>query len=149
MVTAMSERMAKDFSWLFGHKSYGDLLSHWNSVGGPMADGLNAATKYVAASDPDVELSWPNSVVISDDVPAQISEMRQSPGGNLIVMGSGELIHTLQPRGLIDEYLLFIHPVVLGSGRHLFGHADDAKRLQLVEASTSPAGVITATYRPA
>ena len=114
-----------------------------------MADGLNAATKYVAASDPDVELPWPNSVLVSGDVPQRIASMRQASEGSLIIMGSSELIHALQPRGLVDEYLLFIHPVVLGSGRRLFGHADDAQRLRLVSSSTSPAGVITAIYEPA
>lgn len=148
MATAMSERMGEGFAWLFGHKSYNDLLSHWNGVGGPMAEGLNAATKYVATSDPDVQLPWPNSAVVGGDIPARIASMRQAPGGNLIIMGSSELIHALQPRDLIGEYLLFIHPVLLGSGRRLFGHAEDAQPLRLLDSSTSAAGVVTATYQP-
>jgi dihydrofolate reductase len=95
-----------------------------------------------------VELPWPNSVPVSGDVPARIASRRKTPGGNLIVMGSSELIHSLQPRGLVDEYLLFIDPVVLGSGRRLFGHANDAQRLRLVDSRTSPAGVMTTTYQP-
>ena len=149
MGAAMGARMGRDFSWLFGRRSYDDMLGHWNRVGGPFKDGLNGARKYVASSRADAELPWPNSVLLHGDVPAEVASLRSRPGGNLVVMGSGALVRSLLPHGLVDELLLMIHPVVLGSGRRLFGPGDDAWRLELVEATSTATGVLLATYRPA
>lgn len=147
--TAIGERIGAGFSWLFGRRSYDDMLSHWNSVGGPFRDGLNQARKYVASSHPDAELPWPNSTLLSGDVPAQIAALREQPGGNLVIMGSGQLIRSLLPHGLIDELFLMIHPIVLGSGERLFGPDERAYRLRLVDCTPTPTGVLMATYQPA
>ena len=145
---ALGEPMGKDFSWLFGRRSYEDMLGHWNEVGGPFKDGLNQTMKYVASSSADTELPWPNSELISGDVPRAVDALRGQPGGNLVIMGSGQLIRSLLPHGLVDELFLMIHPVVLGSGQRLFGPADDRMPLTLVETTTTSTGVILATYRP-
>ena len=97
------------------------MLGHWNDVGGPFADGLNAATKYVVSSKGDSELPWPNSVLVSGDVPARIGALRAEAGGNLVIMGSSQLIQSLMSHDLVDELFLMIHPLVLGSGLRLFG----------------------------
>jgi len=104
----MGERMGEGFSWLFGRRSYEDMLSHWNAVGGPFKDGLNNVTKYVASSSPHAELPWPNSTLLSGDVPAAVAALREQPGGNLVIMGSGALVRSLLPHGLIDELFLMI-----------------------------------------
>ena len=140
--------MGEEFSWLFGRRSYEDMLGHWNEVGGPFKDGLNQTTKYVASSSADTELPWPNSRLLSGDVPAAVAALREQPGGNLVIMGSGQLIRSLLPHGLVDELFLMIHPVVLGSGQRLFGPADDRMPLTLVDSATTSTGVILATYRP-
>lgn len=140
--------MGKSFSWLFGRRSYEDMLSHWNEVGGPFKDGLNRAMKYVASSSPDVDLPWPNSTLLSGDVAAAVAALREQPGGNLVIMGSGQLIRSLLPQALVDELFLMIHPVVLGSGRRLFGPTDDRAALTLVDSAATSTGVIMATYRP-
>ena len=145
---AMRERMGEEFSWLFGRRSYEEMLSHWNEVGGPHKDGLNQATKYVASSDPGAELRWPHSILLSGDVPAEVGELRDRPGGSLVIMGSGQLIRSLLPLGLIDEMLLMIHPVVLGSGRRLFGPSEQPQRLRLADCTTTETGVVLSTYRP-
>jgi dihydrofolate reductase len=147
MRPAMSERMGQDFSWLFGRRSYDDMLSHWNSVGGPMADGLNGATKYVASSHSHTELPWPNSTLLTGDVPAEVARLREQPGGNLVVMGSARLVQSLLPHDLVDELLLFIHPVVLGSGHRLFGDDPEAHRFELADCAPTATGVLMATYR--
>jgi dihydrofolate reductase len=147
MAAAMGERMGEDFSWLFGRRSYDDMLSHWNAAGGPFKDGLNNAKKYVASSHPDIDLPWPNSSLLTGDVPAEVAALRERPGGNLVVMGSARLVQSLLPHGLVDELLLFVHPVVLGSGRHLFGPDEAAHDLTLVDCSTTATGVLAATYR--
>ncbi|MCH5643569.1 dihydrofolate reductase family protein [Gordonia sp. ABSL49_1] len=146
---AMGPVMGADFSWLFGMRSYEDMLSHWNAVGGPFKEGLNNTTKYVASSRPDAELAWPNSILVTGDVPAQIAEMRERPGGNLVIMGSGQLIRSLLPRGLVDEMLLMVHPLVLGSGARMF--ADDADELQRfgLEDVSSAGGVVLLRYQAA
>lgn len=145
---AMGARMGPGFSWLFGRRTYEDVLGHWNEVGGPFKEGLNGPTKYVASSHPDLVLPWPNSVLLTGDVPAEVARLREQEGGNLVIMGSGHLIRTLLPHGLIDELLLMIHPLLLGSGRRLFGPDPEAHRLRLVESSATGSGVVLATYQP-
>jgi dihydrofolate reductase len=147
MGAAMAERMGQSFSWLFGRRSYDGMLSHWNQAGGPFKDGLNQTTKYVASSHPDATLPWPNSELISGDVPTEVAALRDRARGNLVIMGSGQLVRSLLPHGLIDEMLLMIHPVVLGSGYRLFGPDGDVRRLRLVDCASTPTGVLMATYR--
>ncbi|MET0145013.1 MAG: dihydrofolate reductase family protein [Ilumatobacteraceae bacterium] len=116
------------------------MLGHWNAVGGPFTDGLDNTTKYVATSNPDAELPWPNSTPLAGDVPSAVAALRAEPGGNLVIMGSGRPIRSLLPHGLIDELFLMIHPVVIGSGQHLFGPDDTEAAgrpgaVELVQAS--------------
>jgi dihydrofolate reductase len=145
---ALAKRMGDGFSWLFGRRSYEDMLEHWNEVGGPFKDGLNKTTKYVASSNPDTDLPWPNSRLLSGDVPAAVSALREQAGGNLVIMGSGQLIRSLLPHGLVDELFLLIHPLVLGSGQRLFGPADEQMPLTLVDSAATATGVMLTTYRP-
>ena len=147
MGAAMGERTGQDFSWLFGRRSYDDLLTHWNQAGGPFKDGLNNVRKYVASSSPDADLPWPNSTLLSGDVPAEVAALRGQPGGNLVIMGSGQLIQSLLPHGLVDELLLMIHPLLLGSGHRLFGPEDEAHHLRLVDCTPTATGVLMATYQ--
>lgn len=148
MGPAMGARMGPDFSWLFGRRSYEGLLAYWNEAGGPFKDGLNGPRKYVASSRADTPLPWPNSTLLHGDVPAAVAALREQPGGNLVVMGSGQLVRSLLPHGLVDELLLMVHPVVLGSGRPLFGPADVARRFRLVECTPTATGVLMAVYQP-
>jgi dihydrofolate reductase len=145
---ALGEPMGHGFSWLFGRRSYDDMLRHWNEAGGVFKDGLNKTMKYVASSNPDADLPWPNSTLLSGDVPGAVAELRNQGGGNLVIMGSGQLIRSLLPYRLIDELFLLIHPVVLGSGQRLFGPAEAQVPLELVHSSATSTGVIMATYRP-
>ena len=149
MFAAMGERMGEDFAWLFGRRSYEDMLGYWNQAGGPFKDGLNGTTKYVASANPDTQLPWPKSVLLSGDVSAKVAALREQPGGNLVIMGSGQLVRSLLPHGLVDELFLMIHPLVLGSGRRLFGPDDAAHRLRLVGSTPTASGVLMVTYRPA
>jgi dihydrofolate reductase len=144
----MAERMGQDFAWLFGRRSYDGMLTYWNQAGGPFKDGLNRTTKYVASTNPDAELPWPNSTLLSGDVPSAVAALRERPGGNLVIMGSGQLIRSLLPYGLVDELFLMIHPLVLGSGQQLFGPLHDVQRLRLAAATPTATGVLMATYQP-
>lgn len=146
---AMGARIGPDFAWLFGRRSYEDLLGHWNAIGGPFKDGLNGPRKYVASSRSDTELPWPNSVLLHGDVPAAVAGLRAEPGGNLVVMGSGELVRSLLPHGLVDELVLMVHPLVLGSGQRLFGPDPDLRRFRLESATPTASGVLVAVYQAA
>jgi dihydrofolate reductase len=149
MGSAMAARMAanRDGGLLFGRRTYEDLLTHWNAAGGPFAEALNQAPKYVASSDASMTLAWPNSTLLHGDVPARIAELKQRPGGDLVIMGSGALIRSLMPDRLIDEFALMIHPLVLGAGLRLFDNGSGPAELELVDAVPTTKGVILATYR--
>lgn len=149
MAAAMSAVMGDGFSWLFGRRSYEDMLQTWNAAGGPFKDGLNGPMKFVASSDPMLTLEWPNSTLLIGDVPGAVAELRERPGGNLVIMGSGQLIRSLLPHDLIDDVLLMIHPLVLGSGQRLFGQDASTHQFRLERSETTAGGVILATYAAA
>ncbi len=148
MGAKMGERMGSDFSFLFGRRTYTDLLASWNAQGGPFKDALNNTRKYVAASDPAARLDWPNSTLLHGDVLAAVRNLKERSSGNLVIMGSGVLTASLMGADLIDEYLLLIHPLLLGTGRRLFAGGQQAA-LRLVDSSTTTSGVWIATYEPA
>ena len=149
MVQAIGERMAKPGGgMLLGRRSYEDMLAAWNAKGGPYKDGLNNARKYIVSSSSTTRLKWPNSTLVHGDIRAAVTELKQSSGGNLVIMGSGQLIRTLLPHGLIDEYLLMIHPLVLGSGKRLFEHDDHVAKLKLTSIRVTTTGVVLAVYQP-
>jgi dihydrofolate reductase len=148
MVAKMGERMGEDRAFLFGRRTYEQLLASWNARGGPFKDALNEARKFVASSDPATTLDWPNSTLLHGDIPAAVAELKRSSETNLVIMGSGVLIGSLMAADLIDEYLLMIAPLVLGTGRRLFAGGAEAS-LRLVEAVTTGTGVVLATYERA
>ena len=134
---------------LLGRRSYEGMLSHWNRAGGPFKDALNAAPKYVASSSASTKLEWPNSTLLHGDIPAAVAELKHQGEGQLLIMGSAVLIHSLLPHDLIDEYRLAIYPFLLGGGVRLFADDGALHRLKLVDSRPSTTGVILATYRPA
>jgi dihydrofolate reductase len=148
MVAKMGDRMGGDRAFLFGRRTYEDLLASWNAMGGPFMEALNGTQKYVASGNPATRLDWPNSTLLGGDIPAAVADLKRSSGTNLVIMGSGVLITSLMAADLIDEYLLMIHPLVLGSGRRLFAGSTRAAQ-RLVDVSTTSMGVLMATYEPA
>lgn len=147
---AMGQRMVAGgglAGWLFGRRTYDDLLGHWNREGGPFKDGLNQAPKYVVSTTLTNPLPWPNSRLLRGDIPEVVRTLKEQTNGVLAIMGSGELIKALLPADVIDEYLLMIHPLVLGTGRRLFPEQVKLP-LRLTDCVTSSAGVVIATYEP-
>ena len=148
---AMGERMAAGgglAGWLFGRRTYDELLATWNARGGPFKEGLNNSPKYVASTTLQEPLPWPNSTLLRGDIADAVHSLKAESSGVLAIMGSGVLIASLMAANLIDEYLLMIHPLVLGSGRQLFPENVHAQ-LRLTNSSTSPTGMVIATYEPA
>jgi dihydrofolate reductase len=149
--TAMGARMTAGggmAAWLFGRWTYEALLTYWNTQGGPFKDALNNSPKYVVSTTLGEPLSWPNSTLLYGDVAGSVRALKAQTGGVLAIMGSGELIASLIDADLIDEYLLMVHPLVLGSGRRLFPEKVQL-RLRLTDCVSAPAGLLMATYEPA
>lgn len=146
-VAKMGERMGGDHAFLFGRRTYNQLLESWNTQGGPFKEALNNTPKYVASRNAAARLGWPNSTLLHGDVSAAVKQLREGSGANLVIMGSGELIRSLMADDQIDEYLLMFCPLVLGSGQQLFARTAPA-RLRLIEADRTPTGVLMAVYTP-
>jgi dihydrofolate reductase len=149
MGRAMGERMAQRGSIVLGRRTYEDFAGYWpKQEDNPYTEALNRAQKYVASTTLSEPLPWENSTLLEGDAVDELAALKEADGGNLTVIGSGELVRSLITRGLIDEYLLLIHPLVLGSGQRFFPDGAFA-RLQLVDSLTTTTGVVIATYRPA
>jgi dihydrofolate reductase len=134
---------------LFGRRTYEDFYSVWpNRTDNPFTPALNAAQKYVASTTLAEPLPWINSTLLKGDAEEAVARLKGEPGPDLLILGSGELIRSLMPRDLIDEFMLLIHPLVLGSGRRLFDEGGALARLRLVDTKTTTTGVVIATYRP-
>jgi dihydrofolate reductase len=143
----LSARVARGggMRMLLGRFSYDDMLGYWNTQDSPFTSALNNAEKYVVSRTLTSPLAWPNSTLVSGGI-ADLAALKNAPGADLCVMGSGQLIQTLMEHRLIDEFLLFVHPIVLGSGRRLFTEPGASAGLHLLEARGTPTGVIVAHY---
>jgi dihydrofolate reductase len=150
MQAKIGERMCMgdEQAFLFGRRSYEGMLAAWNAHGGPHKDALNNATKYVGSRNPLTTLAWPNSILLSGDAANTVTKLKAQQIGTLTIFGSGELIGSLIAADLIDEYLLMVHPLVLGTGRRMFTEGQRAP-LRLIDCTTTTTGVLLATYQPA
>jgi dihydrofolate reductase len=135
---------------LLGRMTYQHLAAAWPSMTDDdgFADRMNSLPKYVASTTLQEPLAW-NATLLKGDVAEAIAELKQQPAGDLLIQGSGELAQTLLRRGLIDEYRLWVHPVVLGSGKRLFKDGGPTTPLRLVDTKTTSTGVVHLTYQPA
>jgi len=149
MMKAVGARMGEGNRLLLGRRSYEGMLGYWNTQDSPFKAALNNAHKYVASRTLREPLPWPNSTLLHGDVADAVAQLKGQPGRDLHVMGSGELIQTLMRHDLIDEYLLMIHPLVLGTGRRLFPDGVTPAHLHLVDSTATTTGVLIATYRAA
>ena len=145
----MDESIATPFDLLLGRRTYEIFAAHWTHVTDePMADALNRATKYVVSTTLE-QAEWRNSTLIRGDVPEQIRRLKEQDGPEIQVHGSGQLIQTLLQHDLVDRYRLWIFPVLLGSGKRLFGDGTIPAGLRVVDSKTATTGVIMATYERA
>lgn len=147
----MSERMARGGgALLFGRRTYEDVLSFWNTQpDSPFTPHLNNTPKYVASRTLAEPLSWPNSTLLQGDAADAVASLkRDQPDTGFGIMGSRTLIQSLMARDLIDEWLLMIHPLVLGTGMRLFGDEGTSLKLSLVDSVITTTGVVIATYHP-
>jgi dihydrofolate reductase len=149
MGRVMGEGMARRGALLFGRRTYQDFYGVWQGrTDNPFSEVLDNTQKYVASNTLGEPLAWGNSTLLTGDAAHEIASLKQRPGEDLMILGSGALIRSLLPRGLIDEFILLIHPLVLGQGRRLFPDGAFAA-LRLMDSVVTSTGVIIATYQPA
>lgn len=145
----MGKRMAVPGSMLFGRRTYEDLRAVWaGRTDNPFSPVLDNEQKYAVTRTLPDPLPWRNSVRIDGDVPRAVARLKDEPGGDIAVLGSGELHHTLRAHGLVDEYVLVVYPIVLGAGRRLFPDGGTYGALRLVDSVTTTTGAVICTYRP-
>jgi dihydrofolate reductase len=148
MGRVMGERMARRGSLVLGRRTYEDFAGYWpKQSDNPFTEVLDNTRKYVASTTLREPLPWKNSTLLEGDAADAVATLKQRPGEDLGVLGSGELVQSLMRRDLIDEYLLLIHPLVLGSGRRLFREGSPFGALRLVDSVTTTTGVVIASYR--
>ena len=133
---------------LLGRVTYEGFAAAWPSRQGEFADKFNGMPKYVVSSTLE-EPAWNNSTVLKGEVVEEVSKLRQAPGGDIVVHGSAQLVQTLIENSLVDELRLMVFPVVLGSGKRLFGETSGKKRLRLADSKMVGDGVSILIYQPA
>ena len=148
MGRVMSERMTREGSLLLGRRTYEDFYGFWpHQTDNPYTEVLNNTRKYVASRTLREPLPWSNSTLLDGEAADAVAELKPRSVEDLGVLGSGELVRSLMRRDLVDELVLMIHPLVLGSGRRLFDDTSESSELRLVDSVSTTTGVLIATYQ--
>ncbi len=150
MGRVMGERGGRQAAMLFGRRTYQRFADFWPAQpDNPFTQALNAMQKYVASTTLSSPLPWVNSTLLTGDLADSVTALKTSePERDLVVLGSGELVGSLRSRHLVDEFILLIHPLVLGSGRKLFPEGGPGAEFQLTSAVGTTTGVVICKYRP-
>jgi dihydrofolate reductase len=154
------DELAASDALLLGRTTYEGFATAWPNMMeqyegprraelGEYADMMNGYSKYVVSTTLEEPLEWDNSMLIKGNVAEEVSRLKQQPGKDILIFGSGKLVNTLMQHDLIDEYRLMVFPMVVGSGKRLFGDGIDTTVLELVDTETFGSGVVVLTYRPA
>ena len=139
---------------LLGRTTYEGFAAAWPNMmdqyeGPRRADMMNGYPKHVVSTTLEEPLGWNNSTLIKGNVAEEVTRLKQQPGKDILVFGSGELVNTLMGHDLIDEYRFMVFPIVVGSGKRLFRDVGAQKALKLVETKMFSTGVVVLTYEPA
>jgi dihydrofolate reductase len=135
------------FDLVLGRRTYDLWARFWSTVSGnPMADRINAATKFVATHRPE-SLEWGPVEPLGPDVAEGVRRLRASDGPDLVLCGSSTLTSTLLEEGLADEMVLIVYPIVLGTGKRFVADGTPARSLELAETAATPSGVVITRYR--
>src|ERR1700682_4564440 len=146
-----AESMATTGALVFGRRTYEDFYSVWpnRTDDNPFTTVLNNTRKSVASTTLEEPLPWVNSTLLQGDGAKAVAKLKEQPGKDLVILGSGELVKSLMKHNLIDIYVLQIHPFLLGSACRLFADDGSFAGLELVDSKTTTSGVLIATYTPA
>jgi len=135
---------------LLGRVTYQGFAAAWPTMPdtGEYGERMNGFPKFVVSTTLE-KVEWNNSTLIKGNIAEEVSKLKQQPGQDILVFGSGELVQTLMQHDLIDEYRFMVYPVMLGSGRRLFGDEIGKKVLKLIETKTFSSGIVVLSYQPA
>lgn len=135
---------------LLGRKTYQEFASFWPTAPAddPFTARMNNTPKYVVSTTLDT-VEWQNSTLIKGNIVEELTRLKQQPGKNIGITGSATLVRSLLRDNLLDELVLLVHPLIVGSGKRLFADGSDPIALNLVETKTTAAGVVILTYHPA
>jgi dihydrofolate reductase len=148
MGAVAAEGMANTGPILLGRRTYEDFYSFWpHQTDNPFTEVLDNSQKYVASTTLQAPLPWRNSTLLEGDAAEAVAGLKRQPGKDMVVLGSGELAQSLMRRNLVDQYVLLIHPLVLGTGRRLFPDGGAPATLRLLDTKTTTTGVVIATYQ--
>jgi dihydrofolate reductase len=137
------------FDVLLGRRAYDILSGFWpKAPSSPMADALNAATKYIATHRPE-SLEWGPFESLGSDLVEGVRRIKSQDGPDIVLWGSSTLTSTLLEHGLTDEVLLFVYPLLLGTGKRFFAEGTPARSFELVSSKALPSGIIISTYKAA
>jgi dihydrofolate reductase len=146
------ENVAAASGYLLGRRTYEVFAAHWPTASEaeqPLAEPLNTKPKYVASTTLSEPLEWRNSTVLEGDVAGAVAALKQQEdGGDLLVIGSPQLVQTLVGQDLVDEFRVMIDPLVVGGGKRLFGDDGALRRLRLLDSQVTTTGAILATWAP-
>ncbi len=146
----MADVFGRAGGFLFGRVTYEIFAAYWPTVTADdddIAGALNRLPKYVASTTLG-EAEWAGTTVLHGGVAEEVAKLKAAPGKDLVVVGSSEVAQTLMAHDLVDEYQLWVHPIVLGSGKRLFGERCQTTPMQLVDARTTARGLVILTYIP-
>ncbi len=147
----IKENVMTSDALLLGRVTYEFISPYWptlkhNEYG--TADKMNSMLKYVVSSKLE-KAEWNNSTIIRENVVEEITKLKQKPGQNILINGSANLVKSLMPTNLIDEYRFLVYPVIMGGGKRFFTEGTDTTKLKLVKTQNLPSGVVLLCYEPA
>jgi dihydrofolate reductase len=145
---AMGEMMSARGLILLGRRTYQDFACFWpKQDGSPFREVLASTPKFVASRSLSGPLEWENSILLKGEARENVAGLKRGSESDISLIGSGALVRSLQEGGLIDQYVLTIHPLLLGTGRRLFD-GGDRRDFSLIDVKPTTTGVLIATYRP-
>ncbi len=141
-----SEQLFAADALLLGRETYQGFAEAWPSRTGDFADKINSMAKYVVSTTLAEPLTWTNSTLLKGNVAEEVSRLKQQPGQDILIYGTGRLVHTLLQHSLIDEHRLWVVPVIWGSGKRIF-EGMDSTTLELVDAKPLPSGTVILSHK--
>jgi dihydrofolate reductase len=148
MPHVIGARMGSSWSLLAGRVTYEDLAGFWpKQPANPITDALTNAEKFVISNTLAEPLAWQNSTLLRGDGAEAVERLKKRHDKRLVIFGSGALVQSLVQRKLVDEFVLQVHPVVLGKGRRLFAEGSPFTKLKLIESVPVSTGVVILTYQ--
>src|SRR6266516_8113179 len=149
LANSQSDQLFASDALLLGRETYAEFVAAWPlRSGDPFTDRMNSLPKFVASTSLQEPLAW-NATLLHGDVAEAVANLKQQPGEDILIYGSGALVNTLMARNLIDEYRFMLYPLVLGTGKRLFRDGNDKTTLTLKRAETASSGVVMLVCEPA